>query len=109
LVVDAGAAIVEGGSQAMPLIVGLQGEGRIGIPIEFKYMTMFPFAFAGARAGLSTTGSGDDLVRISVEAGVGLFIRPSSRWSAGLELGASFATDVGLRLEGIPIKLLLVS
>ena len=107
LVVDAGAALVEYGSQAMPLIVGLQGEGRIGVPLELKHGTLFPFIQAGAKAGISTTGSGDDPVRFSVEADLGLLLRLSSRWSVGLELGASFATDAGLRLEGIPIKLLL--
>ena len=108
LVVDAGAALVEYGSQAMPLIVGLKAEGRIGIPLELNDMTMFPFAQFGAKAGVSTTGSGDDPIRFSVEADLGLFLRLSSRWSVGFELGASFATDAGLRLEGIPIRLLFI-
>jgi serine protease Do len=108
LTVDAGAALVEYGMQGMPLILALQGEGRIGLPVELKQMTLFPFAKAGAKAGISTTGSGDSLMRISLEAGVGLFVRPSSRWSFGLELDASFATDAGVRLEGIPVKLMLV-
>lgn len=81
---------MEYGSQAMPLLVSLRGEARIGIPLELKNRTMFPFAQTSAKAGLSPTGSGDDPVRFSVEAGVDLFIRPSSRWSRGGGIGSEF-------------------
>jgi hypothetical protein len=99
-----GASLVEKGSQSVLMIVSLAGEARIGFPILFSNMALFPFIGGGVRAGLCTVGS----FRISVEPDMGLLLRPSSKWSIGVSFGPSFATDNGLRLEGIPVKLLLL-
>ena len=107
LVCDEGASLVENGSQSMLMVVSLAGTARIGFPILYSNSVSFPFIGGGLRAGITTVGSGSSIFRISVESDAGLLIRPSSRCSFGLSLGLSFATDNGLRLEGIPVKLML--
>jgi len=107
LVCDEGASLVENGSQSMLMMVSLAGTARIGIPILFSNMALFPFIGGGLRAGLTTIGSGSSKFRISIESDAGLLLRPSSKWSIGVSIGPSFATDTGLRLEGIPVKLLM--
>jgi hypothetical protein len=108
LVCDEGASLVERGSQSTLMVISLAGEGRIGFPIHLSNMALFPFIGGGLRAGLTTGGSGSDIFRVSVEADTGLMLRPSSKWSIGVSLGPSFATDNGLRLESIPFKIFLL-
>jgi serine protease Do len=113
-VCDEGASLVQNPtrlpliSQSMLMIVSVAAEARIGFPILLQNVTLFPFVSGSLRTGLTTAGMGSGIIRISVEADTGLLLRPSSKWSIGVSLGPSFATDNGLRLEGIPVKLLLL-
>jgi S1-C subfamily serine protease len=107
-VVDQGASLIESGSQWTPMVVSLQGEARIGLPIPLANIALFPFVSGGVRAGIVTGRSTSDMFRLSIEGGLGLMVRPSSKWSAGVYLGPSFATDRGLRLESISISMFMI-
>ena len=106
--VDEGASLVEMGSQSTLMIIGIEAQGRIGVPILFDNSTLFPFLGAGLRGGVAPAWTGSGVWRASIQTEAGILFRPSSRWSVGLSAGPSFATDNQVRLESIPVKLFML-
>ena len=108
-VVDQGASLVESSSQSMLMVIGIEAQGRLGVPILLNNSTLFPYLGGGMRGGLAPNWSGSDRWRVSLQAEIGLMLRRSSKWSFGFSVGPSFATDNQVRLESIPVKLFLLS
>ena len=110
MVVGEGVSLVQADFDPTALFFGLEAQGRIGLPILLEYSTLFPYLGVGVRGGIAQeeTGSDNFIFRVSFLADIGMMLRPFPKWSIGVSAGSSFATDNGLRLEGIPLRVLLM-
>ena len=107
-IIDQGASLVEYGEQALLTVVSVEGKVRLGYPISLGSGSLVPFLGGGVRAGLAVGGPDLGTLRISIEGATGMILRLSSGRSVGIFAGPSFATDKGVRLEGIPVAFFIL-